>query len=285
MAGIEFNRDVFAPSATPGVFQGRSVIHLLGPLFLLLAVALVGLIAYKVYLVNDRNSEVAAANAQVQALQEQLAEMQKRMETLEKHRKSAAAEVAPAPSVTKPAPEPAPRVRTVYKVASASVVPAQSKPASTKSTLPAPAAPSGPSNAEIAGEVAANREAWQATTNRLADVVGVVGEQQGEIGATKEALNQILSQTKRQAVSFELDRGTSGLPVGPVRLQFKSADSKTQHYTLCVFFQDKCIELKDRALNEVVVFVVAKNTPPMELVATKIQHDQIVGYVEIPSGM
>jgi hypothetical protein len=70
-----------------------------------------------------------------------------------------------------------------------------------------------------------------------------------------------------------------------VRLQFKSADSKTQHYTLCVVVEDKCIEIKNRALNEVVVFVVAKGTPPMELVATKIQHDQIVGYVEIPSGM
>jgi TRAP-type C4-dicarboxylate transport system permease small subunit len=38
--------------------------------------------------------------------------------------------------------------------------------------------------AEIAGAVAENREAWEATTNRLADVVGVVGIQQGEIAAS-----------------------------------------------------------------------------------------------------
>jgi hypothetical protein len=283
MAGIEFNRDVFS-SSTQSSPQGRSLLHLLGPLFLLLTVALVGLIAYKVYLVNDRNNEVAAANAQVQELQQQLADMQKRMETLEKHRKPAAAEVAPASSSTKETAS-APRVRTVYKVASGSVLPPQTKPTPPNNPTPVVNAPSGPSNEEIAGEIAANREAWQATTNRLADVVGVVGEQQGEIGATKDALNQLLSQTKRQAVSFELDRGTGTLPVGPVRLQFKSSDTKTQHYTLCVFFDEKCIEIKNRALNEVVVFVVAKGTPPMELVATKIQHDQIVGYMEIPSGM
>ncbi len=283
MAGIEFNRDVFS-SSTQSAPQGRSLLHLLGPLFLLLTVALVGLIAYKVYLVNDRNAEVAAANAQVQELQQQLADMQKRMETLEKHRKPAAAEVTPANSSTKET-SPAPRVRTVYKVASGSVLPPQPKPVPQNNPAPVANVPSGPSNAEIAGEIAANREAWQATTNRLADVVGVVGEQQGEIGATKEVVNQLLAQSKRQAVSFELDRGTGTLPVGPVRLQFKSADTKTQHYTLCVFFDEKCIEIKNRALNEVVVFVVAKGTPPMELVATKIQHDQIVGFVEIPSGM
>jgi hypothetical protein len=133
--------------------------------------------------------------------------------------------------------------------------------------------------------VEANHEAWQAATNRLADVVGVVGTQQGEIAATRDALNQLLTQTRRHAVSFELERGNNRLPVGPVTLQFKSADVKNQRYTLCVVFDQKCIELKDRALNEVVVFVVAKSSPPLELVATKIIRDEIVGYVEIPAGM
>jgi hypothetical protein len=51
---------------------------------------------------------------------------------------------------------------------------------------------------------------------------------------------------------------------------------------VCVYFEEKCIELKDRALNEVVVFMVSRDSAPLELVATKIMRDQILGYVEIP---
>jgi hypothetical protein len=41
--------------------------------------------------------------------------------------------------------------------------------------------------------------------------------------------------------------------------------------------------LKDRALNEVVAFVTSKDSAPLALVATKILHDQIVGYLEVPN--
>jgi hypothetical protein len=92
----------------------------------------------------------------------------------------------------------------------------------------------------------------------------------------------LLSQTRRQALSFELQRGNSQMPVGPVSLQLKNVDLKGQRYSVCVYFQDRCIELKDRVLNEVVVFVVSKNGNPLELVATKILRDQIVGYLQVP---
>jgi hypothetical protein len=132
-------------------------------------------------------------------------------------------------------------------------------------------------------ELTANHEAWQATTDRLADVVGVVGQQQNELSETREAVNQLLAQTRRQALSFELLRGNNRMPVGPVTLQLKSVDQKSQRYSVCVYFEDRCIELKDRVLNEVVVFVVAKDSAPLELVATKVLRDQIVGYLEVPA--
>ena len=111
----------------------------------------------------------------------------------------------------------------------------------------------------------------------------MVGTQEGEISATREAVNELLAQSRRQAFSFELDKVNSRVTTGPVTLQFKSADTKAQRYTVCVVFNsEKCIELKDRALNEVVVFVVTKNTTPLELVATRIQHGQISGYVAVP---
>ena len=71
--------------------------------------------------------------------------------------------------------------------------------------------------------------------------------------------------------------------MGPVELQLKASDSKSQRYTVCVYLNNRRVELKDRVLNEVVVFVLARGTPPLELVATKINHDQIVGYFEVPT--
>jgi hypothetical protein len=212
--------------------------------------------------------------------------MQKRLDQMEKHHKVAPADASPISSDTRAS---SPSVissakKTVYKVTAASALPPQSKPiAPVASVSPAPAPSQADSNNAIANDVAANREAWQAATNRLSDVVGVVGTQQEEINETREAVNQLLTQTHRRAVSFELSRGNNRLPVGTVMLQLKSADSKSQHYSLCVYFDKKCIELKDRALNEVVVFVVSKDSAPLELIATKIQRDQIAGYLEVPS--
>lgn len=277
MAGVEFDRQAFIPSSAP---QARSAIHLIVPLLAAAVLALVAFVGYKAFLVNTHNNEAAAASTQVQQLEQQVAELQKRLEGLEKHRKASQAEASPVTAPVVSASQPS---KTVYQIKAASSRPAETKkPADPPAQFAASAAPG--TSSEIAGEVAANRQAWEATTNRLADVVGVVGTQQGELSETRDELNQLLAQTRREAVSFEVNRHNDPVPVGPVTLQFKSADSKGQLYTLCVFFNSqKCIELRDRALNEVVVFVVAKNQPPLELVATRIQRDQIVGYLEIPT--
>jgi hypothetical protein len=275
MAGIEFDRQAFVPSIAS---QTKSGIHFLLPLAAVAALALVAFVGYKVFLVNVQNSEVAAANSQIQQMEQQVAQMQKRIEGLERHRKPAQAEPIPTPLAAVPVP-----TKTIYRIAAISSRPAHPKTIAPLLSNVASPTPGGTSQA-IAGEVAANHQAWEATTNRLADVVGVVGTQQGELTETRDEVNQLLAQTRRQAVSFEVNRHNERVPVGPVTLQFKSADTKGQYYTLCVFFNgQKCIELRDRALNEVVVFVVAKNQPPLELVATKIQRDQIVGYLEIPT--
>jgi Tfp pilus assembly protein PilE len=281
MAGIDFDRQVFVPSNSP---QGKPVVQLVVPLVVVAALALIAFVGYKAFLVNAQNNETATANAQVQELQQQVVEMQTRIETLEKRRKGAETSPAPLPGFTAP---PAARqpVKTIYRIVAASAQPVQPKTTGASASVTPAGATTGASP-EIVGQVAANREAWEATTNRLADVVGVVGTQQGEISATRETVNQLLTQTRRQAVSFEVNRHNDPIPVGPVTLQFKTADAKGQYYTLCVFFNSqKCIELRDRALNEVVVFVVAKDQPPLELVATKINRDQIVGYLEIPTQM
>ena len=254
----------------------------MGVILLVLALGLAGFVGYKIFTQAYQNYEISTAKAQVEQLQQQLADSRKQIEELEKHRKTVRPEpqalvVQPVAVGKKPAP-----AKPVYKIAAASALPPQPKPVVYTAPAQSPAT-SSQNNAAIQSELTANHQAWQATTDRLADVVGVVDQQQNELSETREAVNRLLSQTRRQALSFELLRGNNRMPVGPVTLQLRSVDMKAQRYSVCVYFEDKCIELKDRVLNEVVVFVVSKDTPPLELVATKIIRDQIVGYLEVPA--
>ena len=280
MAGIEFDRQIFAPPASET--QKKAVPQAFSALLLVIVLGLAGFVGYKIFTQTSQANAIAAANAQVEQLQQQLADSQKRVEELEKHRKPAKIETPVVPAQPAVAKSSAP-ARTVYRIAAASALPPQPKPAPVAAVPPPAASAANVNTTAMQSELNANHEAWQATTDRLADVVGVVGQQQNELSETREAVNQLLSQTRRQALSFELLRGNNRTPVGPVTLQLKSVDQKGQRYSVCVYFEDRCIELKDRVLNEVVVFVVAKNSAPLELVATKVLRDQIVGYLEVPA--
>jgi len=220
-------------------------------------------------------------------MQQQLTDMKARIDQLEKRRKVAVSEPVASPKIpASPIVEPAVPKRTGYKVSSASVLQAQRTPVSSAISVapPAPQASGASSATNAVNEaVVANHEAWQATTDRLADVVGVVGSQQSELSRTRDDVNKLLAQTRRTAMQFELRRGASREPVGPVSLLLRSSDPKNQRYTVCVYLADQCVELKNRAVDEVVVFVLSDNSAPLELVATKVLRDQIVGYLEVPS--
>ena len=276
MAGIDFDRQVFASAPEPP--SRRVPLQALGPALFVLALGGVGLIGFKIYTSSFRPSSAGPASEEIAQLRQQVDDLQKRLDRAEKLRKSAQADFAPnSQRIPVVAQKPAPP-KVAYRITSASKLPAISNSASS-----VPPASTNSNNAAVQSELLANHEAWQATADRLADVVGAVGAQQGQIAANQEALNQLLAQSHRRAVAFELARSSSHIPVGPLALQLKSADVKTQRYSMCVYIQDKCIELKDRALNEVVVFRVAKDAAPLELVATKIMRDQILGFVEVPA--
>jgi hypothetical protein len=283
MPGIEFDRQVFVPNVadqTP-----RRLNHLLVLLGFVVLVGAIGLIAYKFF--SGYSGGAAQADSKgIEQIQQQLADMGKRIDQLEKHRKITVAEPAISPKIpASPVPEPQAPKRTGYKISSASVLQPQR---SLGSAVPAPPSSIAPSAANAAAVQAAveaaavNHEAWQATTDRLADVVGVVGSQQSELFRTREDLNRLLAQTRRTAVQFELRHGANREPVGPVSLLLRSSDPKNQRYTVCVYLDDQCIELKNRAVDEVVVFVLSNNSAPLELVVTRVLRDQVVGYLEIP---
>jgi hypothetical protein len=278
--GIEFDRQVFVQPSAPTERPGRGFI---GFLLVLAAIAAIVFLGYKLIPQIGRDSASAGDPALVN-LDKRLAAIEGRLEKLEATRRAAV------PPKKEEPPEPKgttsnPAAMTVYQIS----------PASRQQTHTAPAPTSAPDLAiakrlstiqqglgALESNEAANREAWQATTDKLADMAGQVGTQGVEILRNQDELNLLLARTEMEAIPFELLRGTNPQPVGPVSLLLKSSNPKTQRYTLCVYIQPSCIELKERTLHEVVQFVVSRNTTPLEVIATKITKDQILGYLEVP---
>jgi hypothetical protein len=268
--------------------RGIALPRLIGGVLLAAAFAALAFLGYRLVI---QYSGVSSATPQgLDQVQEQLAGIEKRIEQLERHRTQVANPKAAleTPTASLPAGK-LPAERRAYKVSSASVVPPQAEPNShvtsmqPNGTAQRPTAqPVQPLQIASAQPSADKDEVWQATADRLSDVVGVVGTQQGELSKTREELNALLAQTRRKAMPFELRRGAGPEPVGPVSLVLKNSDAKNLRYTVCVALEGQCVELKNRAVNEVVVFVLSDKSAPLELVATKVLHDQIVGYLEVP---
>lgn len=282
MAGIDFDRQVFARA--PETHTPLQTPRIVGALFLVIAVLVAGYAGFRLvskYLPSGSSAETAPPA--MDQIQQQLANMEKRLDLLEKHRKVVTVE----PQSTRPvAPTPPPAAAPASKGSSYKIVAASALPTQRVHTQNQPAPQAAQTMTAKSGssvDASANREAWQATTDRLADVVGVVGNQQGQISQAREDLDVLLAEARRTAVPFELRRGGSREPVGPLWLLLKGSDPKTQRYTLCIYVDDQCVELKDRAADEVVVIVLSRRTAPLELVATKVLRDQIVGYLEVPT--
>jgi hypothetical protein len=281
-AGIDFDRQVFVQDRPPLV---RPTARLGGVIFALAIIIVVAFVGYKLLPQPARESG-NTSDAALAELDKRLADIEGRLEKLESTRKAVVpSRKEEAADPKQPAPT-APRSaeRTVYQVSPAprqvrtGVVPAPGPDPATAQRLAAFEQGLG----SLQNDAAASHDAWQATTDKLANMAGQVGTQGVEILRSQDELNQLLARTEMEAIPFELLRGSNPQPVGPVSLLLKSANPKTQRYTVCVYIQPSCVELKDRTLNEVVQFVVARNSTPLELIATRMTKEEIVGYLEVP---
>lgn len=279
-AGIDFDRQAFVRPPAPNPRQAsRVTIVFLG----LAGIAAIVFLGYKLVSVAARDSASAGDSAWA-GIDKRLTVIEDRLEKLEAARRAALPAKKEEPAGPKETAS-KPVTRTVYQISPA--------PLQRVRTAPAPAPTPDPAIAQrlsslqqglgtLQSNEAANREAWQATTDKLADMAGQVGTQGVEILRSQDELNQLLARTEMQAIPFELLRGSNPQPIGPVSLQLKSSNQKTQRYTLCVYIQASCIQLKDRTLHEVVQFVASRNTIPLEVIAIKITKDEMLGYLEVP---
>jgi hypothetical protein len=238
------------------------------------------------------DTEFATASADPQSLeqiQKQLNGIEKRLTELENRRRAESAKAptdVKTPETTLSAEGGIPRPpRARYQVLPESAMPAQ--PPVAQPPLPDAASAQRIARLQqgigaLQEETASNREAWQATTNRLAEVAGELGSQHGQILQNKDALNRFLGRTEHSTLTFELRRGSVPEPVGPIRISLRTSNQKSQRYTLCVYLQDSCVQVRDRVQYEVVELAISRDTPPFELIATKVEKDGIVGYLEVP---
>jgi hypothetical protein len=259
--------------------------------FIVGLLAVGGLLGYLFYArFAEVDASVSRSDSQTLArIEEQLIGVENRLTTLESHRKTEFAKAQPDVKTPEPAIpiqtsiQPAPRPR--YHVSPESAMPAQPPAAPPPVTDPASAqrvARLQQGVGALEEQTTLNREAWQATTDRLAEVAGELGAQHGQIIKNHEELNHFLGQTEHTTLTFELRRGSAPEPVGPVRISLKTSNQKSQRYTVCVYVKDSCLQMRDRVLYEVVEFAVSHDRAPFELIATKVDKDGIAGYLEIP---
>jgi hypothetical protein len=281
--GIDFDRQAFVTSAEPASPSGA---RFPGVLLLLVAIAGFGLLGYK-FLIQSAVDDPAAERRTLVQIEQRMAGIEERLEQIEQNHNRTAGDFAantkkPEPSSPSDSDAHNPP-RFAYRVSPPPVSPQPSHgnpPADPAISQKVTGIQQGLGN--LQQDTAANREAWQATTDRLADVSGQVGTQQMRLLRSEDELNQLLARTQRTAIPFEVHRGSDRQPVGPISFSLKSTNPKTQRYTLCVYVQESCVELKERNRYEVVQFVISRYSTPLEVIATSINKDGITGYLEVP---
>lgn len=128
----------------------------------------------------------------------------------------------------------------------------------------------------------ANHQEWQATTNRLGDVVGELDTQRSAIQKNQNGVNYLLERVHRSDIAFTLRKGAGLQRVGPISMELSSTSVKGQHYSLRMIVDDKSVELKNRALNEVIEFYTTLSKYPLRLIVFQIDRGRVSGTLDVP---
>ncbi len=310
MGGPVFDRQVFVKKQQAPKPLSRSPVP--GGLVLVLVAALSAFATYRYVKAGGKEPSNTADKARIAELQTQLKAMQDHVQELEKRRHAAAARQVPQeskPSAAKPAPavntlraKPAPRpdnpLASESKPAAKAVAKdpghmdagsaASASPLRASPSTPKPPASAGPvvSTKELTalrGNLAANHEEWQATTDRLGNVVGQLDSQRSAIQQTQSGVNYLLERGQRSDITFALKKGSGLQHVGPIALELESTSVKGQHYSIRMMVDDKSVVLKDRALNEIVQFYTSRSKYPLRLIVSQIGRRNVSGTLAVPT--
>ena len=133
-------------------------------------------------------------------------------------------------------------------------------------------------------EVAQTRAELEATKAQLKSTIGDLGVQSGLIATTSKQLRVLEQEGARAYFEFQLAKTKKPVRVGnsAVWLQVKKIDRKHEKYTVDVYCDDTKVEKKDKTLNEPVQFLVGSDHALNELVVYQIAKKTITGYLSAP---
>jgi len=284
MGGSQFDRKSYMPGEIP-----RPPVHVQDRLTYVVAIVAIlgaGFAAYKILgggstpVASPDTAELSRDAARLDALEHRLDEIEDRLKAPRPAAPAAPAKAEPAKTEARPpAPPTAFRVR---------VSPApKPEPGPSASPQPSPGLEALRQEHEQAlgslrSDVAATRQEWAATADRLGNVVGELNSQHQEIERNQQSLAELAEHFARDSVPFTLRKDGTKQQVGPVRLLLESTDTRNSRYTMRLFFQDKWIELKDRALNEAIQFYEPNGGVAIELMVFRIAKEAVAGRLALP---
>jgi hypothetical protein len=135
---------------------------------------------------------------------------------------------------------------------------------------------------KVKEDVAATRAAIEETNAKLTRAIGDLGEQSGLIARNADELAALKRAGLREYVDFDLKKGKTPTPVGPVAIRLKDADVKRHKFNMMLVVDDLEIEKKDKTLLEPVQFYRKGSRHLQEIVVFTVAKDRIVGYLSMP---
>lgn len=134
----------------------------------------------------------------------------------------------------------------------------------------------------VKSEVSSAKAELEKTIADLKRVTGDLGVQSGLIATNGKELAALRALGERNYVEFNLTKTKQPQKVGDVAIRLTKADAKRNRFTIELVADDKKVEKKDKNVNELLQFYVAKARQPYELVVNEVKKDQIVGYLSAP---
>jgi hypothetical protein len=237
---------------------------------------------YKVFKAAGPTPE-AAINTQWAQVDDRLNNLEQRLEQVERAprlareaSKAAVAEAVAPAAVTSPVP--ARHHLSFSRPVAASLPSAPANPPVT--SVPTGNSPSAADAQRLSD--ATDQQQWQATADRLGNVVGELDAQRDAIERDQVRLNELAGRFARDSQAFTLEKGAPRQQVGPVWLRLETTDPKNQRYTMRLSVDDQTIELKDRALHEAIQFYAEGGKSSFELVISQIAKDAVAGRLVLP---
>jgi hypothetical protein len=282
----EYDRQSYTPTTGPAPEPRHSFDGgLERPLIAVAVVALLLFGGYKFLKSTSTVPDAAASDAQVAQIVQKLDDLEQRLDQLEKKRR-ASKEVSESPTPGPPTvaaavpvpPKPQLAFSRPVSARPASVSPDNSPP---KLSPPVESTRQNDLNSERA-DTAASQQRWEATADRLGNVVGELDSQRGAIERDQARLDELAGHFAQNSQPFTLETGSTRQQVGPVWLRLQGTNPRSQRYTMRLSVDDKTIELKDRALHEAIQFYASGGKLSFELVVSQIGKDGVAGRLVLP---